>query len=285
MEQRKLGRIDHMSSILTFGGAALWSADQAEADAAIEMALEEGVNQFDVSPSYGLAETRLGPWMEKHHKEIFLACKTRARGKAKAWESIKRSLETLRVAYFDLYQFHGVDDLETLSVILGPGGALEAVLEAKEQGLVRNIGITGHRPFVHVEALNRFDFDTVLFPLNRVIAAHPDDFNDFEILVETARQKNVGMIAMKAVAKRRWQWPMHNYQTWYEPFNRPDEIDACLWYTLSQGVSTVTMPSDVRLWPMLFDAAKRLKRLDEQEQGEFVHQVRRYRPIFSAGNL
>ncbi len=285
MEQRKLGKTNHMSSILTFGAAALWNADQAEAEAAIEMAMEEGVNHFDVSPSYGQAETRLGPWMEKHHQEVFLACKTRARSKTRARESIKRSLETLKVDYFDLYQFHGVDDLETLNVILGPGGALEAVLEARDQGLVRHIGITGHRPFVHVEALRRFDFDTVLFPLNRVIAARLDDFNDFEPLLETARQKNVGMIAMKAVAKRRWQRELRNYHTWYEPFDRQDEIDACLWFTLNQGVSTAALPSDLRLWPMLFDAARRIKKLEAREEEELVSRVRRYRPIFSAANL
>jgi aryl-alcohol dehydrogenase-like predicted oxidoreductase len=285
MEHRKLGKIDHMSSVLTFGGAALWSVPQAEADAAIEMAVEKGVNQFDVSPSYGLAETRLGPWMKKNRSTIFLACKTRARGKTRAWESIKRSLETLQTDYFDLYQFHGVDDLETLSVILGPGGALEAVLEARDQGLIKHIGITGHRPYVHVEALNRFNFDTVLFPLNRVIAARPDDFNDFEILLENAKKKDVGLIAMKAIAKRRWMVAMHAYKTWYEPFNRQEEIDSCFWYTLSRGASTMTMPSDISLWPMIFDAIGRLKVLDDKEQKEVVREVRRYEPIFHSGGL
>lgn len=285
MEKRKLGRIDHLSSVLTFGGAALWTATQAEADAAVDQAVEKGVNQFDVSPSYGLAETRLGPWMKKNRSTVFLACKTRERSRAKAWESIKRSLETLQTDFFDLYQFHGVDDLETLSVILGPGGAMEAVLEAREQGLIRNIGITGHRPYVQVEALNRFNFDTVLFPLNRVIAARPDDFNNFEILRENAKKKNVGMIAMKAIAKRRWRMTMHPYQTWYEPFNRQEEIDACFWFTLNQGVSTTAMPSDTRLWPMIFDAVERLKILDEKEQAAVIREARRHEPIFHSGGL
>ena len=281
MEQKRLGKTEHMSSLLTFGGAALWNVTQAEADAAIDMAVEYGVNHFDVAPTYGQAEMRLGPWMEKYHKEIFLACKTQARSKAKAWESIKRSLEALRVDYFDLYQFHGVDDLETLNVILGPGGALEAVLEAKEEGLVRHIGITGHRPFLQIEALNRFDFDTVLFPLNPVIAAHTDDLNDFTPLLEITRRKDVGTIAMKAIAKRRWQWAMHMYRTWYEPFDRQAEIDASLWYTLSQGVTTAPMPADLRLWPMVIDAAERFRTLGLEEQQEAVHQVRRYGPLFS----
>ena len=285
MEKRRLGKTEHLSSVVTFGGAALWSIAQAEADAAIEQAVEQGVNHFDVSPSYGQAEVRLGPWMEKHHKEVFLACKTRERSKTRAWDSIKRSLETLRVDYFDLYQFHGVDDLETLNVVLGPSGALEAVLEAKEQGLVGHIGITGHRPYVQVEALNRFAFDTVLFPLNRGLAAHRNDFNDFAPLLEIARQKDVGTIAIKAVTKRPWVAAMHAYQTWYEPFDEQAEVDKSIWYALSQGVTTLPMPSDLRLWPLVIDAAERFRALDVREQEEVVSQVRRYRPLFPSNQL
>lgn len=282
MEKRRLGKTGHESSVVAFGGAALLKVTQAEADAAIELAIEHGVNHFDVSPVYGQAEMRLGPWMEKHHKEIFLACKTRERSKTKAWESIKKSLETLRVDYFDLYQFHGIDDLETLGVVLGPGGALEAALEAREQGLVRHIGITGHRPFVQIEALNRFDFDTVLFPLNRVLAAHRNDYTDFITLLEIARQKDVGTIAIKALAKHPWQgnMQMRMYRTWYEPFNEQAEIDKSLWYTLSQGVTTAAMPGDLQLWPMVIDTAERFKTMEPREQEQAVAQARQYRPIF-----
>jgi aryl-alcohol dehydrogenase-like predicted oxidoreductase len=280
MEKRRLGKTGHMSSILTFGSAALWRVSEAEAEEAIELAVGHGINHFDVAPTYGQAEVRLGPWMERHHKEIFLACKTTERSKARAWESIKRSLETLRVDYFDLYQFHGVNDLEALYVVLGPEGALEAVLEAKQQGLVRHIGITGHRPFVLVEALNRFDFDTVLFPLNRVLAARRNDYTDSTTLLAVVEQKDIGTIAIKAVAKRPWEAAMHGYKTWYEPFNEQGEIDRSLWYTLSQGVTTAAMPADLSLWPMSIDAAERYRAMDAREQGEAIAEVRRYRPIF-----
>jgi aryl-alcohol dehydrogenase-like predicted oxidoreductase len=281
MEKRPLGKTGHMSSIVALGGAAFWKVTQAEAEAAIELAVSHGINHIDVAPSYGQAETRLGPWLEKHRKGMFVACKTQERSKARAWEELKRSLETLRVDYFDLYQFHGVNDLETLYVVLGTEGALEAVLEARQQGLVKYIGITGHRPFVHVEALNRFDFDTVLFPLNRVLTAHRDDFNDFTTLLKVAKKKDVGTIAIKAITKRPWEGPMHAYQTWYEPFDEPAEIDKSLWYTLSQGVTTAPMSGDLRLWPMIIDAAERFRPLDAREQAEAVAQVRRYRPLFS----
>jgi len=280
MEKRRLGKTGHMSSILTFGSAAFWKVSQAEADAAIELAVAHGVNHFDVAPSYGQAELRLGPWMGEHHKEVFLACKTAKRSKSQAWEELKRSLETLRVDCFDLYQLHGVNDLESLDVALGPGGALEAVLEAREQGLVQYIGITGHRPFVYVEALKRFDFDTVLFPLNRVLAAHASDYNDFAPLLDVVREKDVGTIAIKAVAKRPWEGTMHMYRTWYEPFDEQEEIDKGLWYVLSQGVTTAAMPSDARLWPMVLDAAERFRPLSPQEQEVVVAEVERYRPIF-----
>ena len=164
--------------------------------------------------------------------------------------------------------------------MLGPEGALEAVLEAKQQGLVRYIGITGHRPFIYVEALNRFDFDTVLFPLNRVLVAHSNDFNDFTTLLKIAQQKDVGTIAIKAVTKRPWEGPMHMYRTWYEPFDEQAEIDKSLWYTLSQGVTTATMPGDLRLWPMVISAAERFRVMDVRQQDEIISQVTCYRPLF-----
>ncbi|MBL7165648.1 MAG: aldo/keto reductase [Dehalococcoidales bacterium] len=280
MENRRLGRTEHLSSVLTFGAAALWQVTEAEAEAAIDLAVGHGVNHIDVAPSYGQAEIRLGPWLEKHRNSVFLACKTGERSKAGAWESIKQSLDRLRVDHFDLFQFHAVNDVETLNVILGPGGALEAVLEAKEQKLLRHIGITGHRPFVLVDAIQRFQFDTVLFPLSRVLAAHRNDYTDFSILLDQARQKDVGTIAIKSVARQPWQGTMHMYRTWYEPFSRQADIDKCLWYTLSQGVTTAAMPGDLSLWPLLIDAAERLRALDEQEQDEMVSEARRYRPIF-----
>lgn len=280
METRRLGKTGHMSSVLTFGAAALGQVSQDEADAAIELAVEHGVNHFDVAPTYGEAELRLGPWMENHRNTIFLGCKTTERSKAGARESMRRSLERLRVEHFDLFQFHGVNDLETLNAILGPGGALEAVLEAKEQGLVRYIGITGHRPFVQVEALNRFPFDTVLFPLNRILTARRNDYSDFSILLDQAKQKDVGMIGIKAITKRPWQSPAHNYSTWYEPFDEQTNIDKSLWYALSQGITTAPMAGDASLWPMLLDAAERFHQMDTEEQAAAVAEVRRYQSIF-----
>jgi len=180
----------------------------------------------------------------------------------------------------NLSERYRVDDIETLNVAMGPRGALEAVLEAKEQGLVKHIGITGHRPFVHVEALKRFHFDTVLFPLNRVLAAHVNDSNDFTSLLEMAQEMEVGTIAIKAVCKQPWESPMHMYRTWYEPFDEQAEIDKSLWYALTHGITSVAMPGDLRLWPMVLDAAERFRPLDTRRQEEVVAAVAQYRPLF-----
>jgi aryl-alcohol dehydrogenase-like predicted oxidoreductase len=280
MERRKLGKTGHLSSILTFGSAALWQVTQSEADSAIEMAVGRGINHFDVAPTYGEAELRLAPWMEKHREEIFLACKTNQRSKATAWESIKKSLDRLRVDYFDLYQLHGVNDLETLNVVISPIGALEAVLEAKQQGLVRHIGITGHSPYVLCDALNRFSFETVLFPLNRVLAAHFNDMNDFRPLLELARQKDAGTIAIKSVTKRPWESSMHMYKTWYEPFDKELDVQKSINYALSQGVTTLALPSDLSLWPAIIEAGEKFKPMSQEEQSRAVDEVKQYRPLF-----
>jgi len=280
MEKRRLGKTEHMSSVLAFGGAAIGRGTQYEAESAIELALEHGINHFDIAPTYGESETLLGPWMKKHHKEIFLGCKTRERSKTGAFESFKRSLEKLQVDSFNLFQFHGVNDLSELDAICGEDGALEAILQAREEGLVKYIGITGHCPSVQVEALKRFPFDTVLFPLNRVLAVLHTDYSDFRILLSLAKKQDVGMIAIKAISKRPWPQENHTYSTWYEPFNTQEEIDKSVWYVLSQGITTMPMASDVKLWPMIISAVERYHELGEEEQIVAQSEVAQYESIF-----
>lgn len=284
MEKRRLGKTGQMSSIITFGGFALFRVKQKEADAAIEMAISVGINHVDVSPIYGQAEARLGSWFGRHGNSFFLGCKTAERTKTEAWEGLKRSLETLKVDHFDLFQFHMVDNKKELDTILGPGGALEAILEARAQGLVRLIGITGHHPPLHNEALNLFDFDTVMFPLNRVHAAHFNDWNDWRQLLETTRKKDIGVFAIKSVAKRLWEDQdegHHKYNTWYEPFDEAKEIEKSLWYTLSQDITSAVMPGELKLWPVVIDAAKRFEPLTQKKQKQVIAEVTQYQPLFA----
>jgi aryl-alcohol dehydrogenase-like predicted oxidoreductase len=285
VEKRKLGKTGQMSTLLTLGGFALSRVKQKEADAGIEMALKAGINRVDVSPLYGEAEARLGSWFRRHGNTFFLGCKTAERTKEGAWDGLKRSLDTLKVDHFDLYQFHMVDNIENLNTILGPGGALEAVLEAKKQGLVRFIGITGHHPPLHNEALQRYDFDTVMFPLNRVHAANFSGWNDWRVLLKTARARDVGVFAIKSVAKRLWEGPQqeeHQYNTWYEPFDEVPEIEKCCRYTLSQDITSAVMPGELKLWPALIAAAERFKPLTVQEQKTVISDVAKYPPLHAS---
>ncbi len=286
MEKRRLGRTGHNASIITLGGYALgFEVTQKEVDAAIEKALAAGVKQIDVSPVYGQAEARLGSWFKRHGNSFFLGCKTTERTRTGAWEGLKRSLETLQVDHFDLFQFHGVKNSNELNTILGPEGALEAILEAKKQGLVRFIGITGHHPPLYNEALRRFDFDTVMFPLNRVHAAHFNNWNDWRALLKTTRQKDVGVLAIKSVAKRLWEdgdEVHHKYNTWYEPFDEAKEIEKSLRYTLSQDITSAVMPGELKLWPMVINAAERFQPMTQKEQQQVIAEVAQYPPLFAA---
>jgi len=265
MQDRRLGRTGNKSGIIAFGGAALSRASQDEADAAVEIAIGNGVNHFDVAPSYGEAESRLAPSLKKHRAEIFLACKTERRTKEEASAELHRSLERLAVRQIGLYQLHALDEPRELDVALGRDGAVEAISEARDAGLVRYIGITGHRPSTQVEALKRFDFDTIMFPLNIALRGHRTPENDYGPLLAIADDKDVGRIAIKSIAKERWHTDQHSYRTWYEPFDDQGSIDLALWFTLSQNVTTAVMPGDVRLMPKVLDAGQRFRALGEAE--------------------
>jgi len=224
--------------------------------------------------------------MKEHRDEIFLACKTTKRTKKEASEELQRSLERLGVDHIDLYQFHGLDDLKELEVAFGPEGALQAMLEAKEEGTIKYIGITSHRPPTIIEALKRFDLDTVLFPLNFVLRRHRCPENDYEPVLKIAKERDIGTIVMKAFAKGPWpselakQPEKRSYSTWYEPFDSQTDIDKCLWFALSQGVTTVASTCDGRLVPKIIDAAERYRELGVDEQEKLIESAANLKPLF-----
>lgn len=279
MEFRRLGRTGHMSSILAFGGYTFNDIPQSEADKMMEIVLERGINHIDVAPSYGTAEERLGSWVREHRDKFFLACKTQKRTKKEARRELDSSLKRLKAEYFDLYQLHSLDSLGELDTALGEGGAMEAILEAKEEGLVRYIGITSHVPPTIIEAVNRFDFDTMLFPLNYILKCHAIHENDYEPLLKLAKKKDLGTIAMKAFTKQPWQGE-RRYQTWYEPWDTQDRIDEALWFTLSQGVTTAASSGEPRLFEMMVDAAERYRSLSGDEQRELIESASGLKPLF-----
>jgi aryl-alcohol dehydrogenase-like predicted oxidoreductase len=263
MQQRRLGRLGHQSSVLIYGAAALAEVDQGTADASVQLALDAGINHFDVAASYGDAELRLGPWMRSIRDRIFLATKTGLRNRDEAWAEINRSLERLQTDHLDLIQVHAVGDLAELDLVTRPGGSLQAVIRARDEGLAAGIGITGHghqAPATHLEALRRFPFDTVLSPLNYVLGRDPAYLSDYRALVAEIQAQDVGLMIIKAAARRNWPEPVeHRYSTWYEPFDDQPRITAGVAWVLSHPeVTGIATPGDVRLLPLLIQAEQRL---------------------------
>jgi len=283
MKQRLLGRTGHNSTVLAFGAAALYNGNERMAQEAVDIALDHGINHFDIAPSYGRAEELLGPLIPSFRERIFLACKTLRRDKEGAATELRSSLDRLRTDKFDLYQIHGVSSLEDVDKALGEGGAIETFLSAREQGTAKYIGITGHNAAAISEALTRFDFDTVMLPLNFVAAAHPSPENDFRPVLKVMEQKNLGAICIKAIAKGRWQTNERRHSTWYEPFDDQAEIDLALWFSLSHSIDTAVLPADVRLWPKVIDAAERLRDLSESEVAQLRAKAKPLRPLFPEG--
>jgi aryl-alcohol dehydrogenase-like predicted oxidoreductase len=280
MQKRLLGKIGQESTILSFGGAALHSGTEEMAKEAIGLALNHGINHFDIAPSYGRAEELVGPFIPDIRDRVFLACKTLKRDRKGAEEELRRSLKVLRTDHFDLYQIHGVNKMEDVNQVVAKGGAVEAFIEAKDEGIVNHLGITGHNMIALAEALRKFDFETVMFPLNFVLHAHPDPENDYRPILALCEQKGVGAIAIKAVAKRRWEKEEHTYRTWYEPLDQQREIDLALWFTLSHPITTAVLPSELKLWPKVIDAAERFRNPTQPEMQELTETAKPLRPLF-----
>ena len=269
MQTRRLGRLEHSSSVLLYGAAALGAVTQDEADLSIEQALAAGINHFDVAASYGDAELRLGPWTSQFGPDIFLATKTGERKVEDAWRSINLSLERLQVDSVDLLQLHAVGDLDDLGRATGPGGALEAAVRARDEGLVGAIGITGHgpeAPATHREALRRFPFDTVLTPWNYILASDPEFSAQFHALKAECTRQDAGLMTIKTVSRRNWpDGADQSYATWYEPWDDPEHIDACVAFVLREpGVTGLATPGDIRLLGRVIDAADRAAELSDE---------------------
>jgi aryl-alcohol dehydrogenase-like predicted oxidoreductase len=266
VEQRRLGRLGHLSSVLIFRGAALSEVSQAEADSAIALALESGINHFDTAAGYGESEVRLRPWMREVRDDVFLATKTQERSRQDAKEGIARSLERLGVDRVDLIQLHAIGDVDELDRVTKRGGALEAAEEARAQGLVGAIGITGHgraAARTHLEALRRYPFDTVLTPLSFLLYQDADYRRDYEALVEEIQRQDAGLMIIKPLAKALWrEGEEQRYATWYEPLDRQEWIDAAVAFVLDRReITGMPTAGDIRLLPHLIDAERRARGL------------------------
>lgn len=271
METRRLGRTGHDTSVLVFGAAALGEVDQATADEAIQFALDSGINHFDTARSYGEAELRMGPWMPRIRHQIFLATKTGERTKDAAWRQINESLERLQTDHVDLIQAHAVCDLDDLDALLASGGGIEALLRAQDEGLASWIGITGHThaaPSVHAEALRRFDFDSVLTPLNRKLYADPTYAADYDELVELCRSKDVALRTIKMISRRNWHDGEQDLTTWYKPFTEQRMITAATTWLLKAHpeVAGLATAGETTLLQKMVTAESAAMSLTEAEQ-------------------
>ena len=283
MEQRRFGRTDHMSTVAIFGTAAFYEISQAEADKTVEKVIAAGVNHIDVAPGYGQAEKRMGPWMPQIRERFFLGCKTMERQKEGAAAELRRSLKILQVDKFDLFQLHAITSMAELDQVTATGGALESVIEARSEGLTDYIGITGHgndAPEVFLEALHRYDFDTVLFPINFVQYANPEYRQNAGELLRQCREKDVGVMIIKAIAKLPWGDKERTYDTWYEPFDDPAEIQNGVNFALSQDVTGLCTSADVTILPIFLDACERFEPLDAAQQEGLIATASAYETIF-----
>ena len=284
MEKRKFGRSGHMSTVAIFGAAAFWEIEQKDADKVMEMVIKTGVNHIDVAPSYGQAEQRIGPWMPRERERFFLGCKTMERTKKGAWDEMQRSFKLLQTDHFDLYQLHAVTNLEELDTCTMTGGALEALVEARQQGLIRYIGITGHGvdvPRLFIEALSRFDFDSVLFPLNFVQMSDPAFRKDAEALIALCNEKDVGTMIIKTVTKGPWGEKEKTATTWYEPFNQMEEIQAAVNFALSYDVTGLCTAGDTKVLPMVLKACQNFSPLNQAQREAMLQSGQQFEPLFT----
>lgn len=283
MQKRAYGTEGIELSIVGFGGIVVSGTDAAQASSLVSQAIERGINYFDVAPSYGDAEERLGPALEPFRSEVFLACKTTERSRQGAADELRASLRQMRTDRFDLYQLHAMTTREDLETATGKDGALEAIVAAKEEGLVRHIGFSAHSAEVALELLDRFPFDSVLFPVN---------WNQYlnagfgPQVVEKAAEKGASCLALKGMAfgklaaDQKRPYP----KCWYEPIDDPELAELALRFTLSQPITAALPPGDARLYKMALDIAENFTPIDEGGMDELKRRAVGARPFFELGS-
>jgi aryl-alcohol dehydrogenase-like predicted oxidoreductase len=280
MERRPLGSTGEDLSVVGFGGILVMNVEPTEAASLVAEAVDRGVNYFDVAPSYGNAEERLGPALVPHRSQVFLACKTQKRTAAEATVELHASLERMRTDHFDLYQLHAMTTRDDLETATGPGGVLAALVAARDQGQIRHIGFSAHNVDVALELMDRFDFASVLFPLNWT-----EYFNAGfgPQVVEKAARKGVGRLALKAMARQKWPegsdrgpWT----KCWYEPCTDPREAELALRFTLSQPITAALTPGHVEFFRAALAVADNFQPLTTEEREELQARAVGLRPFF-----
>jgi len=284
--KRSLGKTGENLSIIGFGGIVVMNADQSVADSTVARAVDCGVNYFDVAPSYGNAEEKLGPALEPYRKGVFLACKTGKRDKAGAAEELENSLKHMRTDHFDLYQLHAMTKMSEIDQVFGPNGAMETFVAARKAGKVRFIGFSAHSAETAVALMDRFEFDTVLFPMNYVLFSQAQFGPQ---VLEHARKKGMGILALKAMAKTVWPSEMKEAirpqpKCWYQPAPLPDEAALALRWTLSQPITAALPPGDEKYFEHALGVAQWYEPISPEEEQTLMASAQGVQPIFHLGN-
>lgn len=258
--KKAFGRTGHISARTLFGAAAFSSVSQDEADRTMELLIARGVNHIDTAAGYGDSEIRLGPWMETHRDHFFLASKTNERSYDGAKAQFERSLQRLRVSQVDLIQLHNLLGEEEWEVAMGPGGALEYLIEAREQGLVKYIGVTGHEVAIagmHQRSLDRFDFDSVLLPYNYLMMQNETYRAGFEAVLSICKARDIAVQTIKGITRRPYVSGHRSHATWYEPLTDQASIDKAVHWALGEDDIFLNTVGDIDILPLVLDAASR----------------------------
>ena len=282
--KKEFGRTGHLSTRVLFGAASLGGVTQKEADQTLELLLEYGINHIDTAASYGEAELRIGPWMKEHRKDFFLATKTGERTYQAAKDELHRSLERMRVDSVDLWQMHYLVDEDGWQTAFGPGGVLEAFIEAREQGLTRFLGVTGHDLAVtdfHRRSLEQFDFDSILLPYNPLLMDNPQYAAGFNSLVATCKQRNTAVQTIKSLSSGPWDGHEKTRATWYKPFEEQDQIDTMVHWVLSNPNVFLNSVGDIYVLPKVLDAASRFdENMKQEDFADAIAQIE-VEPLFT----
>ncbi|MGC9398419.1 MAG: aldo/keto reductase [Anaerolineae bacterium] len=283
--KKEFGRTGHMSTRIIFGAVALASISQDEANETIEMLLERGVNHIDVARSYGDAEIKLAPGLKQYRDEFFLATKTERRTYDGAWRELEESLERMGIDGVDLWQMHFLIGEEEWETAMGPDGALKAFVEAREQGIVNYLGVTGHElvvPKMHLRSLKRFDFDSVLLPYNYPLYKNPQYAADFEALLALCEERNVAVQTIKSLARRRWpEDAERTHAVWYQPLTEQDAIDKAVHWVLGDERVFLNTSGDVDLLVKILDAAERFETRPSDEEMDALVATYEMEPLFT----
>jgi aryl-alcohol dehydrogenase-like predicted oxidoreductase len=279
----EFGRTGHMSTRVIFGAASLSAVSQTVADQALDVLLRHGVNHIDTAAVYGDSELRIAPWLKREPGRFFLATKAMKRDEKGAREELLRSLDRLGVDHVDLWQIHSLADPIEWDIALSPGGALDAALRAREEGLIKWIGVTGHGAQIaatHRRSLARFDFDSVLLPYNFVTMQSTYYRENFEALLSTCEERHVAVQTIKSIALRPWMAQDHTRSTWYQPFEANDDIDLAVWWAMGRPGIFVNSAGDVDLLPLVLDAAGRFRKAPADSEMEALVERSHSEPLF-----